>query len=266
MPGSEAWQPTESSFLSSADGTEIATYAWTDARRDPRSAPCRSPTGSPSTPPATTGLARALNAAGFVGLRDRPPRPRPHRARTPSATSGGRLGRPHRRRRPATARRSPPTTRGLPVFLFGHSMGSFAAQSVIADHCRARMPGSSSPARRRSTSSPRGWPRPTPTARRASRPSTPASSTGTGFEWLSRDEAEVDAYVADPWCGFDTPPETIPMLFGQAPRLADPAVLGRDPHPTCRCSSPRAATTRSPAAASSSSCSVSATGTPASPT
>ena len=42
---------------------------------------------------------------------------------------------------------------------------------------------------------------------------------------MSRDDTEVDKYVADPWCGFEAPADTIPQLFAHAGRLAEPTVL-----------------------------------------
>jgi len=45
----------------------------------------------------------------------------------------------------------------------------------------------------------------------------------TGYEWLSRDEEQVDRYVADPMCGFGVDVAGTKGMFAGARRLADPA-------------------------------------------
>lgn len=47
----------------------------------------------------------------------------------------------------------------------------------------------------------------------------------TDFDWLSRDEAEVDAYIADPLCGFGLDIPGVKSLFAGARQLADNALV-----------------------------------------
>jgi alpha-beta hydrolase superfamily lysophospholipase len=111
----------------------------------------------------------------------------------------------------------------LEVFLVAHSMGSFAAQEIILDHSELYhgvvLTGSTALDLLAQGLAAAGDGPVELTAFNA------AFENRTGYEWLSRDTAEVDKYVADPLSGFDLADDTVPQLFTAAVRLADPAAL-----------------------------------------
>jgi alpha-beta hydrolase superfamily lysophospholipase len=85
---------------------------------------------------------------------------------------------------------------GVPIVLLGHSMGSFAAQLYAVAHAQ-RLAGLvlSGTAATDLLMNPNG-------PQRKLEDYAGSAPTRTPFDWLSRDEAEVDKYVADPLCGF----------------------------------------------------------------
>ena len=112
---------------------------------------------------------------------------------------------------------------GLPTFLFGHSMGSFAAQQYILDHSSkidgVVLSGSTDIATVAQMIAQTGE---APSLESYNAPFEPAR---TPFDWLSHDEAEVDAYIADPLCGFD-PPEAFSMsMLAAVSQLGEPKRL-----------------------------------------
>ena len=133
---------------------------------------------------------------------------------------------------------------GLPVFLFGHSMGSFFAQAYMIE--------AGSSLRGVILSGSNGKPnllasagrlvarlervRLGPHGRSALLTSLSFDAFNkafqpnrTGFDWLSRDEAEVDKYVADPLCGFSVTTQLwVDVLDGTA-EIARPERQARVP-------------------------------------
>src|SRR5580698_9931534 len=129
---------------------------------------------------------------------------------------------------------------GIPIIFLGHSLGSFLGRGFIAEHsdalAGAALSGSS------------GKPPAIATLGRLiareerlrlgkrgksqvlfqmwfgdfNKPFKPAR---TAFDWLSRDEKEVDAFVADPLCGFPFTTQLAIDVLDALPRATSPASL-----------------------------------------
>jgi alpha-beta hydrolase superfamily lysophospholipase len=55
----------------------------------------------------------------------------------------------------------------------------------------------------------------------------PFAPARTEFDWLTRDEKEVDAYVADPYCGFPFSTQLAIDVLDALPSLTSPQSLAR---------------------------------------
>ena len=112
----------------------------------------------------------------------------------------------------------------LPLVLLGHSMGSFAAQQYVLDHSGdidALVLTGTAVLDLLEPSLDLDQPLD------LSMFNAPFAPARTDYDWLSRDEAQVDRYVADPRCGFGLDGEAGKQMFVAARAVADPARLGR---------------------------------------
>lgn len=85
---------------------------------------------------------------------------------------------------------------GVPLILIGHSMGSFAVKVYLLDHA-ARVDAAAFTGTVALDLAEAG----NASAWKLQDKAAPAQVRRTPYDWLSRDEAQVDAYIADPLCG-----------------------------------------------------------------
>lgn len=212
--------PTRFSYRG-ADGLEIAGYRW-DPSGEPRGV-VQLTHGMGEHVLRYDDTAKALTARGLVvygqDLRG-------HGATATSEAELGRLGPGGWSRLVADidllVSRVHAEHPGLALVLVAHSMGSFAAQQYLLEHSdRVDAVALTGTGALDQLEPALDLDQPLDLAmfNAAFQPAR------TDFDWLSRDESQVDAYVADPRCGFGLDTGAVKDMFAGARRLADPAQL-----------------------------------------
>jgi len=114
---------------------------------------------------------------------------------------------------------------GAPLILLGHSMGSFAVTVYLLNHahrvCAAALSGTMALDLAEAGSS-SAW-------KLSKDASAPAVVRRTPYDWLSRDEAQVDAYIADPLCGFRLQVGSRQAMYAAYARTTSAEALQRIP-------------------------------------
>jgi len=103
---------------------------------------------------------------------------------------------------------------GLPLVLFGHSMGAMFSQAWLLEHSALIdalvLSGTAGPSPIRTEGLNEGL-----------------KPQRTPYDWLSRDNAEVDKYIADPFCGIRFTPESQASFVTLRERRLDAEALAK---------------------------------------
>lgn len=132
--------------------------------------------------------------------------------------------------------------RGVPIIMLGHSMGSFVLQQLLFEHPHDMIAAALSASNGKPPAIATlakvvaqierarvGKRKPSPVIQRLTfggfnKAFSPAR---TEFDWISRDPAEVDKYVADPLCGFAVSTQTWLDFLRALDRIANPSNVAK---------------------------------------